>query len=134
MFKVQLKDKWFDVPNGVSYNDYNLVIPVLAEDTSISEIKELLTPVQDEIVIYEEDLQTIIALFENYTTLSSLDLQYNVQRIDIDEVADMITIILNKEKLKEQVDQNTEDIERDEAQLVYTALMTDTLIDIEEEE
>lgn len=131
MFNVKLKNKWFGVPNGVNYNDYILNIPVMIEDSSIKEIKELLTPVPEEIDIYDENRTDIIAEFIGYDTLNSLDLEYNKPRVDIEESADMVTISLSKVNLKDQVAKNTEDIQANEAQTFYTAMMTDTLLEEE---
>lgn len=122
MNAIKLKEKWFDIPdNGIGFSDTHLSITVVMGDSSVAEVEELLNPVPEQIDIYYEDKETKSGGFYGYTQIESIVKEFD-RRIDADTRADAITFVLRKPDLERIVEQN-------EAQLFYTAMMTDTLLE-----
>ena len=135
MNSVKFKDTWFDIPgDGIGYDRQFLSLTVILGESSVSEIEELLTPVPEQIDIYDENHEEKTGEFKGYVELYSIAKEFNKLIYDSEERTNMATITLSRPNLEQIVAQNTETIEINEAQLIYTALMTDTLIGEEEEE
>lgn len=125
MNAVKFDNTWFTIPgHGIGYNDKYLTLEVLAEDTSVDQMEELLTPVPELIEIYADDRVTKTGEFKGYTILSSLMKGYGKLVLQ-DVKEDTITIEFRNPELEEKVDKN-------EAQTFYTAMMTDTLLEEDE--
>lgn len=124
MNSVKFKDTWFMIPvNGIGYDEEHLSLEVIAEGTSIEDMEELLDPVPKIIEIFMEDEVTKTGEFKGYSVISSLMKGYG-KRVFQDMKEDTITIELRRPELEEKVDIN-------EAQIFYTAMMTDTLLNEE---
>ena len=122
MNAVKFKDTWFTIPgHGIGYDNTYLTLEVLANGTSVDQMEELLTPVPETIEIYSEDHLTKTGEFKGYTVLSSLMKGFGKLVLE-DVKEDTITIELRNPELEEKVDM-------DEAQIFYTAMMTETLLE-----
>lgn len=124
MNSVKFKDTWFMIPgNGIGYDNKFLTLEVLADGQSVETMESLLNPVPELIEIYDENRETKTGEFKGYTVLSSLMKGYGKYVLD-DIKQDTVTIELRNPELEEKVDSN-------EAQIFYTAMMTDTLLEEE---
>lgn len=133
MKSVQFKDVWFNVPDdGIGYDSLHLMITVIAhnEDEKIPDIEDLLNPVPDVINIYDENHEEILITFTEYTKIRVISKEYGERIYDTDEKFDLFNISFEKPSLEEAVARNTEDIIINDSQTFYTAMMTDTLIDL----
>lgn len=124
MNSVNFKDVWFTIPgNGINYDDKFLTLEVLSNNVSLDQMENLLNPIPEQIDIYDESHSIRTGGFKGYTVLSSLMKGYG-KFVNQDVKEDVITIELRCPELEEKVDVN-------EAQIFYTAMMTDTLLNEE---
>ena len=122
---IQLKNTWFQIPgNGIQVDDKFLKIDIIADDTSVETIEELITPVPNPIVIYADDRVTKAGEFNGYTVFTSIIKEFNRQIIELDRKANVIAMCFACPELEDRVEAN-------EAQTFYTAMMTDTLLEEE---
>lgn len=126
MNSVKLKNQWFGIPDdGIGYDNNALLLTVIADGTSVDDMERLLNPVPEIIEIYDENRETKTGEFVGYINVKMIAKNKKQLIYGTGTKDDTITVQFAKPDIEEK-------IEATEAQMFYTAMMTDTLLEEEE--
>lgn len=110
MNKFKINDKFYDVlDNGVNYSSEALQMTFVADGMTVDALKEVLPKFNGNFDLYSDDGTVVVATYEGYTKLESINTQFNVKLSDA-LTADLLTFVMEKPTLQDTVNQNTADI------------------------
>lgn len=110
MNKFKINDKFYDVlDNGVNYSSEALQMTFVADEMTVNTLKEVLPKFNGNFDLYSDDGTVVVATYEGYTKLESINTQFNVKLSDA-LTADLLTFVMEKPTLQDTVNQNTADI------------------------
>ena len=74
MNTIKLKNTWFDIiDDGIQNYENFLKITLVLGETTIDQLEALLDPLPETVDIYDELHETLIAIYEGYSRLVSLE-------------------------------------------------------------
>ena len=110
MNKFKINDKFYGVlDNGVNYSSEALQMTFVADGMTVDALKEVLPKFNGNFDLYSDDGAVVVATYEGYTKLESINTQFNVKLSDA-LTADLLTFVMEKPTLQDTVNQNTADI------------------------